>query len=55
MGAFLTVAVTLTFLGQTIAGEPRPITQADNVFAIYADNWGWGSSGSTKLIFCAMG
>ena len=49
----LTVVVTLTTSGRTIAGEPRSITQADNVFAIYADNWGLGSSGSTKLIFCA--
>jgi hypothetical protein len=49
----LTVAVTISFSGRTIAGEPRPITKADNVFAIYADNWGLGSSGDTKLIFCA--
>ena len=49
----LTVAVTLTFSDRTNAGELRPITQADNVFAIYADNWGLGSAGGTKLIFCA--
>ncbi len=49
----LTVAATLAFSGRTIAGEPRPITQADNVFAIYADNWGLSSPGGTKLIFCA--
>lgn len=38
-----------------LSDDPRPITSAGRVFAIYTEDWGLGSAGKPKLIFAAWG
>lgn len=45
--------LALVVSSTTLGDDPRPITGADHVLAIYTENWGFGSSEKPKLIFAA--
>ena len=50
MMVFTLVVASSTTLGD----DPRLITGAERVFAIYTEDWGLGSGGQPKLIFAAL-
>ena len=50
----MTTLFTLLVASSTTLGDdPRPVTSADRVFAIYTEDWGLRSAGEPKLIFAA--
>jgi hypothetical protein len=54
MGRMITIQIAALFVVcSIIADEPRKITEADRVVAIYNEDWGLTSAGDDKLLICA--